>query len=241
MAERGKVKKSFPSRDIDERPIRWRKYGLLFLIVCEDESTEPEYFKKFKEIFDKIYPSETVFLRPIGTGRNSKGVVEQAIIKKKELLEESNKVVDEVWAVFDKDDLDQSEGNRQRFVDAFEIAEKENIQVAYSNEAFELWLLLHFANVSSDKSIPRADIYRKLEESIKKNPTHNSFVYKHADTEIIDIVSKIGNEAKAIERAEKLNTEHESKNNPPIDANPNTRVYLLVKKLRDLIDWYSYE
>jgi hypothetical protein len=241
MGKSGKLKKSFASRDIDERPVKWRKYAHLFLIVCEDESTEPYYFEKFKEIFDEIYPNETVFLRPVGTGRNSKGVVEQAVNERKRLFEESNKNVDEVWAVFDKDDLDLSKGNQQRFVDAFEIAEDEKVHVAYSNEAFELWLLLHFVNISSDKSISRADIYTKLEESIRKNPAYDTFVYKHADTEIIDIVSKIGNEAKAIQRADKLNSEHESKNNLPIDANPNTRVNLLVKRLRDLIDWYSYE
>lgn len=240
MGKRGKLKKSIPLREVDERPIKWRKYAHLFLIVCEDESTEPYYFGKFKEIFDEIYPNETVFLRPVGTGRNSKGVIEQAVIKKKELFEESNKTVDEVWAVFDKDDLDLSENNRQRFIDAFAIAEKENIQVAYSNEVFELWLLLYFASVSSEKPIPRAEIYARLEENIKKNSACQTFVYEHGNTNVIDIVLKTGNEARAIQRAEKLNTEHDSKKNKPIDANPNTRVNVLVKRLRELISWYSY-
>jgi len=228
-------------REVDERPIKWRKYPHLFLVVCEDESTEPCYFEKFKEEFEKIYPEETVFLRSVGTGRNSKGVVEQAIVKKNELLAESNKTVDEVWAVFDKDDLDHSEGNKKRFVEAFEIAEKEKIQVPYSNEVFELWLLLHFTNVSSESPISRVDIYAKLEESIKKNPAYNAFVYEHGNTNIVDIVFKLGNEAKAIERANKLNFEHNSKNNLPIDANPNTKVNDLVKRLRELLDYYSYQ
>ncbi len=241
MGKRGKISKPIPSREIDERPIKWRKYPHLFLIVCEDESTEPYYFEKIKDEFEKIYPNETVFLHPVGTGHNSKGVVEQAIVKKTDLSEKSNRTVDEIWAVFDKDDLDQSEGNRRRFVEAFEIAEKENIQIAYSNEVFELWLLLHFTNVSSENPIPRAVVYAKLEENIKKNPTYNAFVYEHGNKNIVDIVLKLGNEKQAIERADRLNSEHNAKGSQPIDTNPNTKVNALVKRLRELLDYYSYQ
>ena len=72
MATRGKISKSISLREVDERPMKWRKYPHLFLVVCEDESTKPYYFEKFKEEFEKIYPEETVFLRSVGTGRNSK-------------------------------------------------------------------------------------------------------------------------------------------------------------------------
>ena len=236
MAKRGKISKRIPPREVDERPIKWRKYPYLFLIVCEDQRTEPYYFENFR----KQFPKETVFLRPVGTGRSSKGVVEQTIVERNKLYAESRKTVDEVWAVFDKDDADKTTGNTQRFVEAFEIADKENIQVAYSNEVFELWLLLHFIDVGSEKPIPRTDIYAKLEENIIKNSLHSTFVYEHGNTNIIDIVLMSGNETKAIERADRLNSEHESKGYQPIDANPNTKVNVLVKRLKELIDWYSY-
>jgi len=42
-------------------------------------------------------------------------------------------------------------------------------------------------------------------------------------------------------RADRLNFGHNSKNNQPINANPNTRVNVLVKRLRELIDWYSFQ
>jgi len=235
MAKRGKISKRIPSREVDERPVKWRKYPYLFLIVCEDQKTEPYYFEKFKEKF----PKETVFLRPVGTGRSSKGVVEQTVVERNKLYEASRKTVDEVWAVFDKDDADKTTGNTQRFIEAFQIAEAQKIHVAYSNEVFELWLLLHFANVSSEKPIPRADIYSKLEENIIKIPAHSTFVYEHGNTDVIDIVLISGNETKAIERADRLNSEHASKGYQPINANPNTRVNVLVKRLRELIDWYS--
>ncbi|GHT13860.1 hypothetical protein AGMMS4956_10700 [Bacteroidia bacterium] len=239
MATRGKVNKS-ATRDTEDRTIKWRKYPHLFLIVCEDESTEPYYFGKFKEEFEKIYPNDTVFLHPVGIGRNSKGVVEQAIIQKQNLYKESGKTIDEVWAVFDKDDLDKSKGNAQRFKEAFEIGAKENVQIAYSNEAFELWLLLHFVDVNSNTPISRRDIYSFLETIINKGRTSSTqFAYNHGDTQIVDIILKSGSESDAITRAQNLDNIHTKTGTEPINANPNTKVYLLVSRLRDLLKWYS--
>ena len=206
----------------------------MFLIVCEDGNTEPYYFETFK----KYIPEETIFLRAVGTGRSSKGVVEQAITEREKLAEEANKNVDEVWVVFDKDDAEKAHANKLRFIKAFEIAQEEEIKVAYSNEVFELWLLLHFIDVSSEKPIPRADIYLNLEAAIKSFDSHKLFIYEHGKTEVIDVLMKLGNEEEAIERADKLMIAQEAKQ--PIDANPSTHVHILVKRLRELIEWYSY-
>jgi len=240
MAKRGKVKQS-KTRNTEERAIRWRKYPHLFLVVCEDENTEPYYFGKFKEKFDEI-PYETLFLRSVGTGRSSKGVVEKAIEEKQKLYDESNKTADEVWAVFDKDDAETSAGNTRRFNEAFEVAEKSNVKIAYSNEAFELWLLLHFTDIDAGRPMSRQDIYANLEEAINRGRTHaTQFKYKHGETEVIDIALKSGDASRAMERANSLNTEHDTKGTQPINANPNTKVNLLIKRLRELLDWYTTE
>jgi len=73
MARKGRLK-SVP-RDVEERPVRIKKYSYLFLIVCEDEKTERVYFEDFKA---KI-PEETIYLKAVGTGLDSKGVVERAM------------------------------------------------------------------------------------------------------------------------------------------------------------------
>lgn len=44
MANRGSLKK-FAKEEAKERPIRVHRYKYLFLIVCEDQKTEPAYFK----------------------------------------------------------------------------------------------------------------------------------------------------------------------------------------------------
>ena len=231
MAKRGTVKKT-ETKDAASRPVKLRKYRHLFLIVCEDSNTERYYFEQFR----KKIPQETIYLRAVGTGRSSEGVVKQALIEKEALFSESNKNVDEVWVVFDKDDADLIPANAQRFLNAFTLAENEKICVAYTNEAFELWLLLHFVSVDSSKPIPRQHVNLLLENAIKKHPTYSTFVYQHGNSAVIDAVSKTGNEQKAIERAELLlagNTK------PPLEANPTTKVHLLVKRLRDLIEFYS--
>lgn len=233
MAKRGTIGKKL-LKDKDLRPIRWRKYPHLFLIVCEDQKTEPYYFQKFI----KDFPNETVFLRAVGTGMSSLGVVEQSLIEKKKLEEESNKLVDEVWAVFDKDDADKSLGNAERFISAFAKAHEYKHNIAYSNEVFELWLLLHIADVSAQKPIPRLEIYNRLNTKIKQHSKYNNFEYQHGNTNIVEIINDIGNEAKATERAENLLKQH--KETLPIDANPSTTMHVLVKRLRDLIRYYCY-
>jgi hypothetical protein len=106
-----------------------------------------------------------------------------------DLLKEAGKNVDEVWAVFDKDDAEKSPGSTRRFAEAFEIAQKEAIEIAYSNEVFELWLLLlHFIEVNPAAPIPRADIYISLETAIKKFPEHQKFAYEHGKTEVVEVL-----------------------------------------------------
>lgn len=115
-----------------------------------------------------------------------------------------------------------------------------NIHIAYSNECFELWLLLHFEQVDESTILHRDEIYQRLEEAIKNN-VDPSFNYVHGDSRIINIIWESGNKAKAIENAERLNSYHTDHNTAPIDANPNTLVYKLVKELDEWYAYYKYE
>lgn len=235
MARKGKLRPKTTKEKI-ERPKRLRHYEYFFLIVCEDEKTEPEYFQQFVDLF----PDRTLYLRPVGTGLSPLGVVNQAIIEKAKLQEESKKEFgkdDAVWVVFDKDDAHQNDTTRQKFDRAFEIAKTNKFEIAYSNEAFELWFLLHLEEVPLHPPIPRSDIYTRLGELIRQNPNESTFVYDHGDTKIVQKINQFGNESKAIERAEIL---LQAQNGvPPIQANPSTKVHLLVKALREWIKYYS--
>lgn len=234
MAKKGKLKK-FQAVEKEERPIRFRRYQYLFLIVCEDENTEPTYFENFKI---KI-PEESIYLRPVGTGRDPKGVVEEAVKEKAKLSIEAKKEVDVVWAVFDKDDADFNQTRINRFNEAFEIAEKNKIQIAYSNEVFELWFLLHLTDIDEKIAIPRKEIYRLLQEKIRLNDKYSTFEYEHGNANIIPIINEIGNQDSAIERAKLLLEKQQDKK--IIEANPSTKTHILVQDLLTWIEYYSYK
>ena len=236
MAKRGKVGK-FADKEPEERPIRFRRYEYLFLIVCEDEKTEPNYFERYKS---KI-PEETIFLKAVGCGRDPKGVVNRAIAERDKLATEAKKEVDIVWVVFDKDDADENPKKIENFEDAFLISEKEKIEVAYSNEVFELWLLLHFVKVDKDVPLPRNKIYEIFQAQIRKTDKYSTYEYNHQnpDPKTIDIVFEIGNVDLAMKRA-KILLENQT-NVKPIEANPSTRVHILIQQLLEWIEYYSYK
>ena len=254
MAKRGKLKER--PKELYERPQNIRHYKVFFLIVCVDESTEPAYFRKvFQEKFEELLPKDTIRIETVGTGRNSLGVVEKAVEERISRTEIVPNAIDHVWAVFDMDDLDQNETTAKRFKEAFSVAAANDINIAYSNECFELWLLLHFVNVNNSKPIPRkatedvdksSCLYGMLENAINKGRTpEQQIIYDHAHhskpfisvEELISIIMKSGDEAKAIERAQNLNASQQNKK--PIDANPNTTVYKLVKELREWLEFYG--
>lgn len=233
MARRGKLNEK-QAKDAIERPANDRKYTYHILIACEDKNTEPYYFGEYKKLFEEIWPKETLFLKPIGTGRNSKGVVQQAIEERSNL----GTTVDQTWAVFDKDDLDKSEGNIKRFNEAFTSGKENDVKIAYSNECFELWLLLHFEDINKEAAIPRTEIYNRLENAIKKYEPE--FSYEHGNNNIVDLTSKYGDKDAAIKRAEELFNYHKQEKHQPIESNPNTLVYNLVRELDSWLKYYSY-
>lgn len=105
-----------------------RKY---FLIVCEGEKTEPNYFRYFKNKLPK-HLLNTVEL--IGEGDNTLNVVKKAISLKLDRLKDPiTPEFDEVWAVFDKDDFPT-----ERVDSAFNLANHNDIKCAFSNQSFEL-------------------------------------------------------------------------------------------------------
>ena len=234
MAKKGNLNKP-PEKEREKRPLRIRRYKYIFLIVCEDENTERVYFEQF----ERQIPRETIFLRTVGTGKDPLGVVNSAIQERTNLSIQFKKEIDEVWAVFDKDDAHENQTKIKRFNDAFDIARNNKIDIAYSNEVFELWLLLHLVNVDGSSPLPRKTIYDLLQKNIRKHVHHTTFVYEHGNTEVLKIIMKIGNAGAAIKRSEILLEKQNEKE--PIEANPSTKVHILVQRINEWIAYYSYK
>ena len=125
LVERNAAKAKRRGEPVLERSPRVREERPTILIVCEGKNTEPSYFNQFK--------LTTATVRALGNGNNTVSLVNLAItLKEKGTYEE-------VWCVFDKDDFSADDFNS-----AIQTATVNNLKVAYSNQSFEYWLILHF-------------------------------------------------------------------------------------------------
>lgn len=113
-----------------------REQKPFILLFCEGKNTEPAYFDAL--VLWLRPPSVKVL--PIGDQGLQRSVVENAIKQKVEYADRLYSV-DPVWCVFD---ADPNPGQASRFNEAIGLAEANGLRVAWSNQAFEYWLLLHF-------------------------------------------------------------------------------------------------
>lgn len=187
-----------------------------FLIVCEGEKTEPNYFKSFpKKVGKIIYDIEFE-----GGGISTIKVVEKAI----ELRDKSMQKYDRVWAVFDRDSF-----TANAFNSAILKARANNINCAWSNEAFELWYLLHFHNRIT--AMKRTEYKNALEAAIngKLGKKKHQFEYKKNSPEMFNLLSKIGSQEYAIKWAKEL--ANRISGEQFANYNPQTMVFKLVEEL----------
>ena len=201
MARRGRHRRSQRAETRNYRARRSDRQETIqrFLIVCEGEKTEPSYLGSFRG------PALVLDIR--GFGINPRKLVDKAL----ELGEEGE--YEQVWCVFDRDDCDVGDFNS-----ALDRARSQEINVAYSNQAFELWYMLHYD--FHNTAIPRQDYRRKLSKSLGRE-------YRKNDPNMYDLLSSL--QETAIQNAERLLGQY----SPPFPAadDPSTTVHKLVKEL----------
>ncbi len=187
-----------------------------YLIVCEGE-TEKQYFeaiiKKIEGEREQRFPAKI-----IAAGANTKSLV----VSTKDEIRRASIVYSNVWCVFDKDDF--PDGN---FNSEIEKAEKEGYGAAWSNEAFELWFLLHFQLLTT--KLTRGQYNKKLNE-IYRTKSIGELKYKKNDPNIYDILEKHGSVRDAIRNAKKLKKQN-ANTVSNAKKNPETTVFVLVEKL----------
>jgi len=213
-------KKAWARRKTSSKPyvLESKEPAKLFLIICEGENTEPSYFKSF--------PLGNATVESYGLGSSKTALVKQIL----QLLEsEADAKQKEVWVVFDFDiHPEQIAKQKEDYNNAIALAEKNGLKMAYSNDSFELWFLLHYQPL--DTPWTRFNYYQKLGElwncNYEKEGKKIEFcraIYRHLTEDTT------ANQGEAIVRAKKLYEEHKSNN--PADKNPCTTVYQLVQEL----------
>lgn len=205
-----------------ERAKPTKKEKPTILIVCEGKNTEPSYFEQFKLTLATI--------KTVGKGYNTVSLVKQAIKLKKK----GNYT--KVWCVFDADPKPNNPKQAQNFNNAIKMAKANKFGVAYSNQAFEYWLLLHFEDHQGG-SLNRDDYEGKINYYI--NPfgvNYDGKGNKIVTEEFFELLMSIDEKTKmervdlAINRAER-NYKQWNHHNPAKEES-STKVFELVRELQ---------
>src|SRR5579862_1472385 len=225
-----------------------------FIIICEGEINEPIYFKYFE--------TTTIKINTIPNQKSKTANIRKAIehcIKENILVYQGGETAVEgehfhICCVYDRD-IDQTSQHTELttnvdFDTSIQTAAANNLNVAWSNDSFELWILLHFEKVDPAiaENSNRAKYYQRLTEVFKSYqgedpqlkkilaiPDFNYKTHMKGKTNFLNIVRRlmIPGTMVAIQRAAELFQHHANPSKPPHQMTPCTCVHLLVQELLD--------
>jgi len=222
-----------------------------YIIFCEDKVSEPIYLKyfetsKIKINFVKEQKSMMANVLSAITQCKADGIM--GIKDGRDYLTAEDT---HVWCVFDRDKEETpakiAKGNTD-FDQSINTAIASGINVAWSNDAFELWILLHFedTDVTNSEYSERKKYYERLteifdnienpNEDLVKVKNYQNWNYKlslKSENNFRNIVrNEIINKTKdAIARAEILEKHFKSKNIQNHQKSPLTLMHHLIKEL----------
>lgn len=201
-------------KDIDPRSERklsrisgTREVKQTFLIICEGVNTEPDYFNAFRLTSANV--------KAIGQGMSTLSLVQKAInIKEQE--KRKGRIYNQYWVVFDKDDFPEKDFNA-----AIQLARRSGFEVAYSNQAFEYWFLLHF-------NLYQGSLHRSKYEEMLSGLLGFSYSKKSGvSTRMFNAL--LPKQPEAIRYAQIVMKQFDGKN--PAQEESSTTVYQLVVEL----------
>ena len=203
--------KAWATRSPKERPFEVRPIRERILIVCEGSKTEPNYFESIKGVL----PQQIANVIDVdGQGYNTQSLVNRARTLRADAAD-TDYPYDEVWVVFDRDSF-----SPDAFDNAIHSAEAAVMKAAWSNEAFELWYILHFE--ARQTGMSRTEYKACLTGHLKS-------AYQKNDPDMYAKLARHGQEPQAMQRAIRLRQVHADV--PDHQANPCTRVDELVSRL----------
>lgn len=222
-----------------------------FIIFCEDEVCEPIYFKFFETNKIKINPI-----------KNQKSMMDNVVnaichCKENNIFEENEDKIcvckdgNLVWCVFDRDTEETVDKKRRGdvlFDESIKTATLNGIKTAWSNDSFELWVLLHFEDVDTkDENYKlRAKYYDRLtnffknisnpNEDLKKVLQYEGYSYKDSlksekNFRYIVRPEMVKKTKEAIRRAKELENEFSENEKSEHEKAPYTRIHHLVEEL----------
>lgn len=215
---------AFRRRSAGKRPSR--RY---YLIVCEGEKTEPNYFEALRQ---QLTGGEGDRIVVVGGKDNTLRLVEKAEEEVENRKRSSLPPYYHVWLVFDRDsfpedDFDNAIASATRSAEFGPCGEflQPHWHAAWSNEAFELWYILHFKD-GTGGGIKR-DRYKKMLEHFLGHP-----YAKNSPSMFNELLPRMES---ALTRARR-GFEKWPDAVPCHDRNPATAVYQLVDALMQYME-----
>ncbi len=187
------------------------------VIVCEGKVTEPRYFNDFTD----HHGNSLVTVTTIGGCGVPLCVVERAVREKHALTHTARRSKDsydqqfDVWAVFDRD-----AHPKPQVPQAFALAKRHGIRIAFSNPCFELWGLMHFTCVA------RPGSHKQTQRELKRLLPR----FCHEKNPILDFDVLIPKYTQALSNATQALKDRELEGQT--NGDPSTTVFRLTEQIR---------
>ena len=191
-------------------------------IFSHTTKAEIEYFQDFKNQL------RTPLLMPKKYICGSPQELIKKVVKwkKENICEKDN---DQVWCIFDVDNFYKN--SKTALMKLINTAIKNNVKIAYANECFELWILLHFPAVTT--AIQRG---KSIENKIQNAFTKNRLGNFRKNQKIFDTLLSFQNNAikysnNILPNYKQINWEIRLSE----QGNPSTSIHFLVEEINMII------
>lgn len=206
------------------------------LVVTQDSESSKTYLTEWRS---RLHGASTI-VDVVKSVKAPLQIVQSLVARRKELENRiardknlSSFAFDEVWVAFDKDSFPDFDSA----VVTLQAMASTGYREAWTNECFELWYLLHFKEVESSRSIPRADIFdacsRLFNVSDYESDKGKDEIHKSMAQKTVEEVRL------AVERAALLESAVESfygKNGQPSMMNPLTKIHHLIARFLEMME-----
>jgi hypothetical protein len=192
------------SRKQFDRRSASRNIAQKILIVCEGQKTEPLYFKGIRQ--QRRLRTLQVKIVDTAGKTDPMSIIDRAISERQSIKSENGwESGDTAWAVLDGDE--HIERDKNNWLKALTLAEKQKINLAITNPCFEFWYLIHFQDAYAPMNALTA--LKKLQKHLPN--------YTKAQTLYPDPLENLTNAA--LQRAEKI-AQQIDRNRLNIHSNP---------------------
>lgn len=201
-----------------ERQVNKRvpKLGYYF-VVTDTKETEQNYMYGLRDSIPKEL-QEKLVIKVVKT--KTKNLVEEAIN-----LASLNPQYGETWIIFDRDQV-------QNFDEIIRQANEKGIKVGWTNPCIEAWFSAYFGSMPTyqDSVSCCAGFSRTFEQESRQK-------YIKSDKAIYEKLNRFGNEATAVDLAQKKFEEHRANcKNRPSEMCPCTTVHWLVSEVKSKVE-----